>query len=157
LGNDFYAKLCAIFHHNVKYIDIVVDCCGEALLKTLRYSPFLIKPNHTEICEIFGERVTTDKEHLFTLAEKLLMRGALNVIVSIGGEGAIMVDRIGNRHFCKAPEGKFISAVGAGDSLIAGFLAGFYKTGNYESALKKGVATGSATAFCEWLAEKEYL
>ena len=134
-----------------KDIRFVVDTTGNSLLEILKYKPFLIKPNHHELGDLFGVKTETEEE-IIEYANKLKSMGAQNVLVSRAGDGAILVDR--NGEVSKAPriEGKLISSVGCGDSMVAGFIAGYIKENNYEYALRLGTACGSATAFSEGLA-----
>lgn len=135
-------------------IMIVVDATRDLLLNVLPLKPFLIKPNHHELGDIFGVNLKTAKE-VTPYAAKLQEMGARNVLVSMAGEGAVLVAEDGSVHVRPAPEGKLINGVGAGDSMVAGFVAGYLKTKNYAEAFKMGVATGSASAFSELLATKE--
>ena len=134
-----------------KDIRFVVDTTGNSLLEILKYKPFLVKPNHHELGDLFGVKTETEVE-IIEYANKLKSMGAQNVLVSRAGDGAILVDR--NGEVSKAPriEGKLISSVGCGDSMVAGFIAGYLKENNYEYALRLGTACGSATAFSEGLA-----
>ena len=132
-------------------IRFVVDATKELLLNVLPYHPFLIKPNNHELGELFG--VTLEKkEDVVPYAKKLQEMGAKNVLVSMAGEGAVLVDENEDVHMMDAPEGILVNAVGAGDSMVAGFLAGWMEKGDYAHALKMGVAAGSASAFSEFLA-----
>ena len=136
---------------NGRGIRFVVDATKELLLNVLPYHPFLIKPNNHELGELFG--VTLEKkEDVVPYAKKLQEMGAKNVLVSMAGEGAVLVDENEDVHMMDAPEGILVNAVGAGDSMVAGFLAGWMETGDYAHALKMGVAAGSASAFSEFLA-----
>ena len=135
-------------------ISFVVDATGELLLKVLKYQPFLIKPNNHELGEIFGVELLTRKS-VVPYAKKLQEMGARNVLVSMAGEGAVLVDENGEEYELAAPKGNLINAVGAGDSMVAGFLAGWIEQGTYEHAFKMGVAAGSASAFSEFLATEE--
>ena len=135
-------------------VTLIIDTTNDVLLKTLRYHPFLIKPNKAELEEIFNTKINDEKE-LVEYANKLLKKGAKNVIVSLGGEGALMVGEGLEPMFLKAPHGTIKNTVGAGDSLIAGFLDEYLTSGNMVRAFKKGVATGSASAFSETLATRE--
>lgn len=135
-------------------ITVAVDAAGELLLNVLELNPFLIKPNIHELGEIFGVNLKT-AEHVVPYAEKLQERGAKNVLVSMAGEGAVLVAESGEVFISPAPEGKLVNSVGAGDSMVAGFLTGFLETGDYKEAFKMGVATGSASAFSEQFATKE--
>lgn len=133
---------------------IVVDATKELLLNVLEYHPFLIKPNNHELGEIFNVKLTTRKE-VIPYAEKLKEKGAVNVLVSMAGEGAVLVTEDGTYFDIPAPEGKLINAVGAGDSMVAGFVAGWMERKDYEHAFCMGVAAGSASAFSEYLATRE--
>ncbi len=135
-------------------IHVVVDACGELLLNVLEYKPFLVKPNHHELSEIFQRELTT-KEQVIPYARILKERGARNVLVSMGGQGAVLLDENDRLHRMDAPEGMVINSVGAGDSMVAGFLAGYIRTGDYEQAFHMGVAAGSATAFSQNLATED--
>lgn len=131
-----------------------VDATGELLVKVLPYRPFLVKPNNHELGEIFGERLSR-REDVAPCARKLQQMGARNVLVSMAGEGAVLLDEEGAVHALPAPEGKLVNAVGAGDSMVAGFLAGWLQKKDYEHAFRMGIAAGSASAFSENLAEKQ--
>ena len=131
-----------------------VDATGELLVKVLPYRPFLVKPNNHELGEIFGERLSR-REDVAPCARKLQEMGARNVLVSMAGEGAVLLDEEGDVHALPAPEGKLVNAVGAGDSMVAGFLAGWLQKKDYEHAFRMGIAAGSASAFSENLAEKQ--
>lgn len=131
-----------------------VDATGELLVKVLPYRPFLVKPNNHELREIFGERLSR-REDVAPCARKLQKMGARNVLVSMAGEGAVLLDEEGAVHALPAPEGKLVNAVGAGDSMVAGFLAGWLQKKDYEHAFRMGIAAGSASAFSENLAEKQ--
>lgn len=137
-----------------KGIDIVVDATKDLLMNVLSYHPFLIKPNNHELGEIFGVELET-WEAVIPYARKLQEKGARNVLVSMAGQGAVLIDENGQEYTSEAPKGKVINAVGAGDSMVAGFLAGYLETKNYEYAFHKGLAAGSASAFSEQLATKE--
>lgn len=129
----------------------VVDAAGELLCAALPYRPFLIKPNHHELGEIFGQTPVTDQE-LTACAKKLQKQGARNVLVSMAGEGSLLLDETGACHRLGVPRGTVRNSVGAGDSMVAGFLAGWLKTGDYETAHRMGAAAGSAAAFSDGLA-----
>ena len=129
----------------------VVDAAGELLCAALSYRPFLIKPNPHELGEIFGQTPVTDQE-LTACAKKLQKQGARNVLVSMAGEGSLLLDETGACHRLGVPRGTVRNSVGAGDSMVAGFLAGWLKTGDYETAHRMGAAAGSATAFSDGLA-----
>lgn len=137
-----------------KGVDVVVDATKDLLMNVLAYRPFLIKPNNHELGEIFGKELTTG-EAVLPYALKLREKGARNVLVSMAGEGAVLVDENGYEYVREAPRGMVVNSVGAGDSMVAGFLAGYLETKNYEYAFRKGLAAGSASAFSEQLATKE--
>ena len=132
----------------------VVDATKDLLLKVLPYKPFLIKPNNHELSEIVGHELTTDDE-IVAAAAGLQAQGARNVLVSMAGDGALLLDENGAVHRIGCPKGKVVNSVGAGDSMVAGFVAGYLRTGNYRYALRLGTACGSATAFSVGLATKE--
>lgn len=137
-----------------KGIRVVVDATKDLLLNVLKYHPFLIKPNNHELGEMFGVTLNSDEE-IITYAKKLQEKGAENVLVSMAGDGAILITEDGAIYKGLPPKGKVVNSVGAGDSMVAGFLTGFLNTGDYEKAFRLGIATGSATAFLAWLATKE--
>lgn len=134
-----------------KGVQIVVDATSRLLTNVLEYNPFFIKPNQHELGDIFNVTLNTQEE-VITYALKLKKMGAVNVCVSMGGKGAILVADDGNVYKAKAPDGILKNSVGAGDSLVAGFLSGWIEKKDYEYAFRKGVATGSASAFSERLA-----
>ena len=152
LPQDFYERIMDLLKG--RGIDTVVDATGEALLKTLRYEPFLIKPNLQELEELAERRLFT-REEIIAQGKRLQEMGAKNVLISLAAEGAILLTAEGEILFGEAPRGKLVNAVGAGDSMVGGFVAGWVKTGNYREALQWGVAAGSASAFCETLATGE--
>ncbi len=137
-----------------KGILTVVDATGELLLHVLEYSPFLIKPNNHELGEIFQVKLET-REDVVPYARKLQEKGARNVLVSMAGQGAVLLDEMGQVHMLPAPKGKLVNAVGAGDSMVAGFLAGWLTKKDYEYAFRMGISAGSASAFSENLATKK--
>lgn len=128
-----------------------VDADGSLLTEALAHQPFLVKPNHHELGGIFGVEIRSREEAL-SYAKRLQTMGAKNVLVSMAGEGAVLADQNGERHQLPAPEGRLVNAVGAGDSMVAGFLAGWLRTGDFGCALRMGLSAGSATAFSEGLA-----
>ncbi len=134
-------------------VNIVVDATRDLLMNVLSYKPFLIKPNNHELGEIFGVELST-REEVIPYAKKLQEKGARNVLVSMAGEGAVLIDENGCVYMSEAPKGKVVNAVGAGDSMVAGFVAGYLEKKNYEYAFHKGLAAGSASAFSEQLATK---
>ncbi|MDE7361610.1 MAG: bifunctional hydroxymethylpyrimidine kinase/phosphomethylpyrimidine kinase, partial [Oscillospiraceae bacterium] len=134
-------------------IKTVVDATKDLLLNVLKYKPFLIKPNNHELGEMFGVKLKTEEE-IISYAKKLREMGAVNVLISMAGDGAVLVDEYGKVHKCGVCKGTVKNSVGAGDSMVAGFIAGSEK-GDYEYALKLGTATGGATAFSDELAKKD--
>ena len=137
-----------------KGINFVVDATKDLLLNVLEFHPFLIKPNNHELGEIFGVELTT-RESVVPYAKKLQEMGARNVLVSMAGQGAVLLDENENVYMLPAPKGTLVNAVGAGDSMVAGFIAGWTETEDSYHAFKMGVAAGSASAFSEVLATKE--
>lgn len=134
-----------------KEIRIVVDATKDLLLNVLKYHPFLIKPNNHELGEMFGVGLKTDEE-IVEYAKKLQERGARNVLISMAGDGAILLTETKEVYKMGVPKGTVVNSVGAGDSMVAGFVASYFKEHDYLKALKFGTATGSATAFSEGLA-----
>lgn len=134
-----------------KDLKIVVDATKDLLVNVLQYHPFLIKPNNHELGEIFGVKIT-EKEDVITYAKKMQEKGAGNVLVSMAGDGAVLVAEDGSIFQAEAPKGKVVNSVGAGDSMVAGFVTGYLKTGSYKEDFQMGVCTGSASAFSEELA-----
>lgn len=132
----------------------VVDAERELLVKVLEYHPFLVKPNNHELGEIFGVELA-DREAVIPYAKRLQEMGAGNVLVSLAGEGAVLAAEDGNIYEAPAPKGKLINGVGAGDSMVAGFLAGWMRKKDYRHAFHMGMAAGSASAFSEFLATRE--
>lgn len=137
-----------------KKIKVVVDATKDLLLNVLEYKPFLIKPNNHELSEIFGKELKTVEE-VMEYAKKLKELGAQNVMVSMAGDGAVLVTEHGDTYFSEAPKGTLKNSVGAGDSMVAGFIAGYLNTKDYKEAFMMGISTGSASAFSEELATKE--
>lgn len=137
-----------------KKLDIVVDATNDLLMNVLQYGPFLIKPNKDELEEIFHIEIKSS-EDILDCARKLQEKGARNVLVSLGGKGAFLLAENGETYQSLPPKGQLVNSVGAGDSMVAGFTAGFYQTGSYEKAFYMGLCTGSASAFSENLATKE--
>ena len=148
MPQDIYSRIMAVLPSGVR---TVVDASGELLKKVLPHRPYLIKPNNHELGGIFGVEIATQDEAAH-YAQKLRDMGAQNVLVSMAGEGAVLVDEYGKVHKCGVCKGTVRNSVGAGDSMVAGFLAGI-KDG-YEKALRLGTAAGGATAFSEGLAER---
>lgn len=137
-----------------KEVMIVVDATKDLLVNVLKYHPFLIKPNNHELGDIFGVEIR-ERDQVAPYAKKLQEMGARNVLVSMAGKGAVLLAEDGSVYESPAPKGKLINAVGAGDSMVAGFTAGYMQKGSYEHAFKMGVSTGSASAFSENFATKE--
>ena len=137
-----------------KGVVFVVDATKDLLLNVLKYRPFLIKPNHHELGEIFGVEFE-NRGDVVPYAERLQEQGAQNVLVSMGGKGAVLLDAEGNVHMLPVPKGTLVNAVGSGDSMVAGFLAGWTEKKDYEHAFKMGISAGSASAFSELLATEE--
>ena len=138
-------------------VNVVVDACGKLLTETLKYHPFLIKPNLYELCEIFSLPATPSMEEIFACAYKLQDMGARNVIVSMGSSGAAMVTETSQSLYVRAARGQLVNSVGAGDSMIAGFIHEYRESDNYFSALNYACAAGSACAFTKNLATKEQI
>ncbi len=137
-----------------KGIRVVVDAEKGLLLKILKFNPWLIKPNNHELGDMFGVTLKTDEE-IVTYAKKLQEKGAQNVLISMAGDGAILLTAEGKSYKSPAPKGTLVNSIGAGDSMVAGFIAGYEESGgDYEKAFKMGVATGSASAFSENLATR---
>ncbi|MGN0437846.1 MAG: 1-phosphofructokinase [Lachnospiraceae bacterium] len=137
-----------------KDVMVVVDATGDLLMNVLAYHPFLVKPNHHELGDIFDVEIHT-REEAIPYARKLQDLGARNVLVSMAGEGAVLVAEDGNAYQSEAPKGMVVNSVGAGDSMVAGFLYGYTTKKSYEGAFYYGLCTGSASAFSENLATKE--
>lgn len=159
MPDDIYRRIMEML--DGRDVMIVVDATKELLLNVLPYHPFLIKPNNHELGAIFGVELLT-REAVVPYAEELQKKGARNVLVSLGGEGAVLIAEDGQIYMSPAPEGVLVNSVGAGDSMVAGFLAGWLAQKDYAHAFYMGLAAGSASAFSEHLAtraevEKRYL
>ena len=153
LPDDIYERIME--HLEGRGIRIVVDATKNLLRRVLKYRPFLIKPNNHELGEMFGVELKTDDD-IILHAKKLQEEGATNVLISMAGDGAILLTAEGVFYRSAAPKGTLVNSVGAGDSMVAGFLAGFMESdGSYEHAFYMGVATGSASAFSPNLATRE--
>ena len=137
-----------------KKIKVIVDATNNLLLKVLKYKPFLIKPNNHELGEIFNVELNT-RDEVIPYAKKLQEMGAQNVLISMAGQGAVLVSDNNEVIQSNAPKGTVVNSVGAADSMVAGFLAGYLETGNYEKAFINGLCCGSASAFQVGLATKE--
>ncbi len=151
LSPDVYEKILEFL--SGRKIRTVVDATKELLRSSLKYRPFLIKPNNHELGEMFGVTLTTNEE-IAEYAAKLKEMGARNVLVSMAGDGALLLDENGKTHISGVCRGTVKNSVGAGDSMLAGFIAGSLE-GDYEYALKLGTAAGGATAFSDGLAQKD--
>lgn len=152
VDDDVYAKIVEKATKNG--VRCVVDCTGQMLKNTLSHKPFLIKPNLSELEELFNVKLQCLSE-VEKYAIKLQHMGAKNVLVSMGDKGAILLSEKKKAIVQKAIKGELIDSVGAGDSMVAGFVAGYLKTGDYKYALQLGTACGSATAFCYGLAKRD--
>lgn len=153
LGGDIYARLIAACKR--RGAEFVIDTTGQALKDALSGGPLLVKPNHHELAELFDTEIST-REEIITYGRKLLEGGARHVLVSMAGEGALFISEQGVYH-ASAPSGQVRNSVGAGDSMIAGFVGTLSLTGNALEAFRAGVASGSATAFSDDLADRELI
>ena len=152
LPSDIYERIMArLCDRGIRF---VVDATKELLLNVLKYKPFLIKPNRQELSEMFGVEINTEDD-IEKYAKELQKLGAKNVLISLGGDGAMLIDEFGKRHKAGVLKEKVINTVGSGDSMVAGFVAGYEKTKSYPYALKLGSVCGNATAFLDGLATKE--
>ncbi len=151
MPDDAYQKIMELL--DGRGVRIAVDATKDLLMNVLPYHPFLIKPNNHELGEIFGVELRT-RESVVPYARELKEKGAENVLVSMAGEGAVLIAADGSVYEAPAPKGKLINGVGAGDSMVAGFMAGYMEKQDYEYAFHMGVAAGSASAFSENLATK---
>ena len=151
LPNSLYSDIMAKL--DGRGVMTVVDATKDLLMNVLKYKPFLVKPNNHELGEIFGVTLKT-REEVVPYAKQLQEKGARNVLISMAGEGAVMVTETGRVLKSEAPKGKVKNSVGAGDSMVAGFIAGWCEKKDYEHAFKLGLSSGSASAFSEELATK---
>ena len=151
MPDDIYSRILKRLEG--KAVTFVVDATGELLLNVLKYHPFLIKPNNHELGDLFGVELKTRKE-VVPYGRKLQEMGARNVLISMAGEGAVLVAEDGSVYDTPAPKGVLVNAVGSGDSMVAGFTAGWMEKKDYRHAFYMGVAAGSASAFSEYLATK---
>lgn len=149
LSDDIYSEIMEKLAD--KNIEIVVDATGDLLMKVLKHKPFVIKPNNHELAEMFHVKLFGTQD-IVKYAKKLQGMGAKNVLISMAGDGALFICENGKVYFSNAPKGQVKNSVGAGDSMVAGFVAGYEKTKDYVQAFRMGVATGSASAFSENLA-----
>lgn len=152
MPSSFYSDIMERLQE--KGVTFVVDATKQLLLNVLRYKPFLIKPNNHELGELFGVTLST-REAVVPYARRLQERGARNVLISMAGQGAVLVAEDSSVHLTPAPKGTLVNAVGAGDSMVAGFLAGWQEQHDYGHAFRMGVAAGSASAFSRYLATRE--
>ena len=152
IPDDIYKNIMKLLDD--KGVMIVVDATSSLLMNVLEYKPFLIKPNQHELGDIFGVKLTT-REAVIPYARKLKDKGAVNVLISMGGRGAVLVADDGKVYIADAPKGTLKNSVGAGDSMVAGFITGWLSTHNYANAFKMGIAAGSASAFSDNLATKD--
>ena len=149
---DMYSTIMERLQH--KNVTFIVDATKDLLINVLKYKPFLIKPNNHELGELFDVKLTT-REEVIPYGKKLQKQGARNVLISMAGEGAVLVAEDGSVYEAPAPKGTLVNAVGAGDSMVAGFTAGWIEKKDYRHAFYMGVSAGSASAFSEYLATKE--
>ena len=149
---DMYSTIMEWLQH--KNVTFIVDATKDLLINVLKYKPFLIKPNNHELGELFDVKLTT-REEVIPYGKKLQKQGARNVLISMAGEGAVLVAEDGSVYEAPAPKGTLVNAVGAGDSMVAGFTAGWIEKKDYRHAFYMGVSAGSASAFSEYLATKE--
>lgn len=149
---DMYSTIMERLQH--KNVTFIVDATKDLLINVLKYKPFLIKPNNHELGELFDVKLTT-REEVIPYGKKLQKQGARNVLISMAGEGAVLVAEDGSVYEAPAPKGTLVNAVGAGDSMVAGFTAGWSEKKDYRHAFYMGVSAGSASAFSEYLATKE--
>lgn len=152
MPDDVYERMMERIR--LKKVRIVVDATKKLLLNSLKYHPFLIKPNRQELSEMFEAEVKTEDD-IETYAKELQKMGARNVLVSLGGDGAMLIDETGQKHKAGVLKEKVLNTVGSGDSMVAGFIAGYEKEHSYAYALKLGSVCGNATAFLNGLATKE--
>ena len=151
MPDDMYEKIMARL--DGKGVMIVVDATRDLLMNVLEYRPFLIKPNNHELGEIFEVTLKT-REDVIPYGRKLQEKGARNVLISMAGEGAVLIAENGEVYSSPAPKGTLVNGVGAGDSMVAGFMTGWMEKQDYEHAFRMGVATGSSSAFSEYLATR---
>ena len=154
LSDNFYEEIMKQL--STKNVKIIVDARNNLLLNVLKYRPFLIKPNHHEISEIFNKEIKTIDELIFH-GNKLKEMGAQNVLISMGGDGAILITESNEIYRSNIPKGTLKNSVGSGDSMVGGFITGYLKTNDYKEALKLGTASGSATAYSDDLAKISFI
>lgn len=154
LSNTLYQDIISMVAK--KNVKVIVDATSNLLLNTLKYNPFLIKPNIHELEEIFDTKIDCIDSTIF-YATKLKDMGAENVLISMGKDGALLIDSKGKIYLSNAPYGDVVNTVGSGDSMVAGFISGYLKTKEYKEALKLGASCGSATAFSSGIGEKKLI
>ena len=154
LSNTLYQDIISMVAQ--KNVKVIVDATSNLLLNTLKYNPFLIKPNIHELEEIFDTKIDCIDSTIF-YATKLKDMGAENVLISMGKDGALLIDSKGKIYLSNAPKGDVINTVGSGDSMVAGFISGYLRTKDYKEALKLGASCGSATAFSSGIGEKKLI
>lgn len=152
MPDDMYQRIMEMLKD--RGIHIAVDATQDLLMNVLEYQPLLIKPNNHELGEIFGVKLNT-REEVVPYGRRLQEKGARNVLISMAGEGAVLIAEDGQMFESPAPKGKLINGVGAGDSMVAGFLAGWLERREFGHAFHMGIAAGSASAFSEYLATRE--
>ena len=152
MPDDIYSRILEGLEG--KGVTFIVDATGDLLLKVLKYHPFLIKPNNHEMGDIFHVELKT-REEVIPYGKKLQEMGARNVLISMAGEGAVLVAEDGSVYDAPAPKGVLVNAVGSGVSMVAGFTAGWIEKKDYRHAFYMGVASGSASAFSEYLATRD--
>ena len=153
LPDDIYERI--MLHLQDKHIKIIVDATKNLMMNVLKYKPFLIKPNNHELGELFDVTLNTQDE-VIPYALKLQEMGAQNVLISMAGQGAVFIDEQKTIHKSPAPKGTVVNSVGAGDSMVAGFISGYLNSnGDYKKAFLKGICAGSASAFSPNLCTKE--
>ncbi|WP_425539211.1 1-phosphofructokinase [Microaceticoccus formicicus] len=135
-------------------VKVIVDATKEQLMSVADLKPFLIKPNHEELGELFNVEIK-DKKTAGKYARLLQEKGFRNILVSMGGDGAVMLTETGDEYHANAPVGKLVNSVGAGDSMVAGFIYGYLELADYTEAFRYGIAAGSASAFSENLGTGE--
>ena len=154
LDETSYVEIARLCH--ARGVKLVLATTKNSLLACLPYQPFMIKPNQHELEELFGVKIETQEEML-NYAFQLREKGVRNVLISCGGEGAFLVSETGQVLISNTPKGTLVNSVGAGDSMLAGFMAKFIETSDYRMSLKQGAASGSATAFSVGIATRELI
>jgi len=152
MPDSVYADIISSFEG--KEIKVIVDATGKLLSETLKYKPFFVKPNDDELAQLYGESILNE-EDVIRLAKRMQSEGARNVLISRGEMGAVLITEEGQVLKSEAPKGKVVTTIGAGDSMVAGFIDGYIRSDDYSFALKEGICAGSASAFNENLATRE--